>query len=247
VQLANRINRVFQQAGPTAPQSVTAIDATLVLLGAPDPLGTATPQDAAAYSTGGKSLTPSQVAAYWAASLQDYLAVFAYNQRPTQLIQFTPQAKALIDLQAAAARRVGADGGIPAAMAYPTPPELARVIRDLALGPTGASSKQATTQAAVVLVGVWEGQASDPGGVQTVRVEFELDGTRLKGHMETVAGSASMGRPLEKVSFEKGVVRFTIESGAGPYQFQGTLDGRTLKGTIQGSRGAGTFTLQFVG
>ena len=58
-----------------------------------------------------------------------------------------------------------------------------------------------------------------------------------------------MGIPLQDLSYDKGMVRFSAVLGGAPRQFRGALDGATLTGTIHArERGpaTGRFTLRHV-
>src|SRR6185503_13346876 len=72
---------------------------------------TATSEDSEGYAkpwdTGSRPARtpPRQIAAYWAALLQDYLTLFTQGLRPTRTAELSVRAKVLMDLHAEAERR----------------------------------------------------------------------------------------------------------------------------------------------
>ena len=67
--------------------------------------------------------------------------------------------------------------------------------------------------------------------------------------MTSTAGAIAMGIPLQDLSYDKGMVRFSAVLGGATRHFRGALDGATITGTVHPESGAaatGRFTLRHV-
>jgi hypothetical protein len=207
-------------------------------------LVTVTSEDLAAYD--GRHSTRS-LSAFWAALLQDQLALFAMRERPTQLIQMTPRARVLLEIYSDAVRRSGRGAGVSQGLVSPLSPARAKDLREMALLPP--SEGQASAAAAVE--GAWEGSMEESGSSsRLVQVQFRLKGGALTGTVTNRSGKITAGIPLTDVSFQGGVLSFGVTSGMAPRYFRGTLKGSNVSGTIHAQPGAkesiGQFSLNFV-
>jgi hypothetical protein len=251
VRVAAALNAAFDAAA-SRPVTIEARDTPpSVAVAGGSVLVTATPDDAAGYGRGpdtamkGQRTTPRALAGFWAALLQDQLALFVQHQRPSRLLELSPRGKALVDLYAEAERRMGAASGVPAALVDPPSAPQARAFRDMALMlPSGPSS------AAAVVTGRWEGTMEETGsGERPIKVSLRMDGTRLAGSLGTRAGAVGMEVPLQSVTYEKGVLSFVFVSGGAPRLFRGTLQGSTVSGTMHRSatdkEAIGHFSLRY--
>jgi hypothetical protein len=214
-------------------------------------LVSATPDDvegyALAWDAGSKPSrsTPRQIAAYWAALLQDYVTLFGQGQRPSRTAELTPRGKVFVDLFAEAQRR-GATGGVPVGTMYELPPAALKNVRELALLiPTGGPSAAGTAVA-----GRWEGTMADTEAERSIEAQFQMEGGRLVGSLATKTGGIAVRTPLQQVTYDKGVLKFLVASGGGTRLFRAALEGGTLVGTIfkdtTGKDAVGRFNLRYV-
>ena len=237
VRVAAALNAAFDAAA-SRPVTLEARDSPpSVAVAGGGVIVTATADDAAGYGRGpdagmkGQRTTPRALAGFWAALLQDQLALFVQHQRPSRVLELSPRGKALVDLYAEAERRVGAANGVPAALVNPPSPAQTRAFREMALMlPAGPSS------AAAAVTGRWEGMMEETGsGERPIKLRLRLEGGRLAGSLGTQAGAVAMEVPLESVTYEKGVLSFVLASGGSPRLFRGTLQGSAISGTIHRS------------
>jgi hypothetical protein len=238
---ANRAVTFEVREGATP--AVAVADGPVVVTATPDDVeGYALPWDPAAKPARG---TPRQIAGYWAALLQDYLALFAQGQRPSRAAELSPRGKVLVDLYAEAQRR-GAGGGVPVATIYELSAAHLKSVRDMALLlPTGGASS-----AGAAVAGRWEGTMAETDAQRRIEVQLQVDGGRLGGSLTTKTGGIAVRTPLQQVTYEKGLLKFVMASGGGARQFRGTLDGGTLSGSIfhdsAGKDAVGRFSLRYV-
>jgi hypothetical protein len=213
-------------------------------------LVTATAEDAQGYAqawepgTKPARSTPHQVAAYWAALLQDYVMLFGQGQRPSRTAELSPRGKVLVDLYAEAQRR-GATAGVPVATVYELSPAVLKTARDMALLlPTG------TRAAGMAVAGRWEGTMADAEAERSIEVHLQVDGGQLAGSLTTKTRGLAVRTPLQQVTYDKGLLKFVSASGGVPRQFRGTLDGSMLSGSIFKDAAAkdavGRFSLRYV-
>ena len=184
------------------------------------------------------------LAAYWAALLQDYFALFVQKQRPLAVLALSPRGRVLMDIYSAALRVPGATG-VPLSVLRPLTPTMGKALRDLALVLPAEKESRVT----VAVEGLWTGTMEEAtGGPKTVQVRFEQGGGKLGGSLSTNAGKIGMKTPLRDVSFLKNEVRFTVDLSGSARIFTGTVQGGNLTGTItRGSeKSAGRFALKYV-
>jgi len=93
--------------------------------------------------------------------------------------------------------------------------------------------------AASPAVGTWDCIASVDQDYPFSLIIAEKDGA-LTGTAESPSGEAG---PVENLKLENGVLTFSMDtSSAGMVDFEATLDGDTLKGTLEGWDFGGEFT-----
>jgi hypothetical protein len=174
-------------------------------------------------------VAPAALATFWVALLQDYSTLFIQHQRPTRVVELSPRGKVLLDLYTEAERRVGAGAGVPANIVSPLPYALGRALREMALeAPTRG---QAAAGAAVT--GKWEGTFEEKGAPERpVQLRLTLEGSKLTGFLSTTSGKVSMELPVQEASYDRGVLNFTVATGAVPRRFRGTVAGSSVTGTI---------------
>src|SRR6185295_13151252 len=134
MRVAAALNAVAEQAA-SVPVKLEAHDKpapAVAVSGSATALVTATSEDAAAYEV---RLSPKALAAFWAALLQDQLALFAMRERPIRLIQMTSRGRALTEIYAEAVRRSGPGTGVSWNIVSPLSSTRAKDLRDLALLP----------------------------------------------------------------------------------------------------------------
>jgi hypothetical protein len=118
---------------------------------------------------------------------------------------------------------------VSASLVLPTPTIMAAALRQMALVVSGESAR-----AAVAIEGRWEGRIEDPdSGSRRIQVRLRVDGARLAGTFTTWSGTIELTSPLRDLGFDRGNVRFTADLKGTAYQFQGALEGNTIRGTIE--------------
>lgn len=246
MRVAATLNALAEQAA-SAPVRLEAREKpapAVAVTGSATPLITVAAEDAAAYE--GRP-GPRALAAFWTALLQDQLSLFAMRERPTRVIQMTPHGRVLMEIYSEAVRRSGPGAGVSQSVVSPLAPNRAKDLRDLALLPP--SEGQSGAGAAVE--GSWDGSMEESGlGSRRILVRFRLKGPQLTGAITTRSGKITADVPLNDVSFQGGVLSFTLGSGAAPRYFRGTMQGSSVSGTIHAQPGSkdavGQFTLTFV-
>ncbi|HUG52309.1 MAG TPA: IPT/TIG domain-containing protein, partial [Vicinamibacteria bacterium] len=187
--------------------------------------------------------TPRQLASYWAALLQDYVALFGQGQRPYRTAELSPRGKVLVDLYAESQRR--GTGGVPVAALASLSPASLRGIRDMALLLPGGTATPGTAVA-----GRWEGTMADGEAERRIEVRLQVDGGELAGSLTTRRGALQVRTPLQQVTYDKGQLKFVTATGGSTRQFRGTLQGASLSGGIfkdgTARDAVGTFTLRYV-
>jgi len=246
---AAALNAMTQQAANTAItlEGREKPATGLAIVGTPDLLVAATPEDAAAYAEigGVRRPTPRALADYWAALLQDYVALFVRGERPTRLLQLSSRGKTLLDIYGETLRRAGRGSGVPLSIVNPLTSSLAKSLRDMAL--IVPADGQAV--AAAAMEGHWEGTMDDGGGEKDILVRLSLQGGRLVGGLTTRAGGLGIEVPLRDVSFDRGTLRFVLVAGNVPRHFEGTVQDDAITGTVRleaGSKDSGRFALRYV-
>jgi hypothetical protein len=206
------------------------------VVGSVSPFLVPTADDAAAYSKpwesprgGGRRGGVPAVARHWAAVLQDYVGLFLYRQRPLQMVALSPRGKVLSEIYAEANRRSPGGTGVSASLVLPTPTSMAAELRQMVLVISAEGARPA-----VAVEGRWEGTIEDPdSGSRRIQVRLRVDGARLAGTLTTWSGPIELVSPLRDLGFDRGNVRFTADLKGTAYQFQGTLEGNTVRGTIE--------------
>lgn len=251
VRVAGALNAALDAAGSASPRFEVRAGSAVGIMGREEILVRALPVDTAAYAQPldavmkGQSVTPASLASFWVALLQDLGTLFIERQRPTRVIELSPRGKVLLDLYSEAERRVGPGGGVPANMLTPLPYALGRSLREMALAvPTRG---QAAVGAAVT--GKWRGTIDETGAsTRAAQLRLILEGTKLTGFLSTTSGKISMDVPISDVAYERGVLTFTVGSGAVPRRFKGTVSGSSVSGTIHTTSNGveiGKFSLRY--
>jgi hypothetical protein len=251
VRVAAALNAVIDAARSAAPVFEVRGTTGVGVQGRADTLVRVLPEDAAAYSRPvdpvmkGQRVAPPSLATFWVALLQDYSTLFIQRQRPTRVVELSPRGKVLLELFTEAERRAGSGAGVPANLLNPLPYALGRALREMALeAPTRG---QATASAAVT--GKWEGTFEEKGAPERpVKLRLTLEGTKLTGFLSTTSGKVSMEVPVQEATYERGVLSFTVSTGAVPRRFRGTVSGSAVSGTIHTATDRveiGRFTLRY--
>jgi hypothetical protein len=242
--VASAINQAMEQAsrgGPLAVEMREKPEPAVALVGAAQPIVTASADDAFAYDA---RPTPRALARHWTALLQDYLALFAQRQRPYHVLEATPRGQVLLDLFATAERRAGVGVGVPPGLVEGLSPAQLSAIAEMAMGVPGEG--QAASGAAVA--GRWEGSL-DESGHASRKIQVRLSaGSRLSGALSVGSGEVSGELPLEEISYRPGSLSFVATLGSTPLRFLGTVDGRTVTGSVQAKDGkpVGSFSLRWL-
>lgn len=238
------------EAKPLALELRESPEPAVALAGAANVLVTATSDDVAAYLEGagkGRRLTTRDLAAYWTALLQDYLALFVRRERPTRVVQLSARGQVLMDIYSEARRRSGPHAGVPTSLLSALDPDRARRLREMAL--LIASGEPPNTAAAVA--GRWDGTIEETEkGRRLVQVRLYVEGKRLGGSMTLTSGKVTVNTPLRDVAYERGAVSFVLEVGTAPLRFSANVGEDSMAGLIRKARGdneaVGFFSLRYV-
>jgi FHA domain-containing protein/IPT/TIG domain-containing protein len=234
---------------------------SLVVAGKDTPLLEVTLDDAAAYEedwTGlkgrGGPISPARVAVWWEAIARDLVLLLLRGEKPHFAADLAPEGRVLADLQPLARKSVTV--GVPRQVVAEARPPMKDALRTVGLripasvpGPASASGAGTTGPAgsaaagpALKLDGRWSGSEVDSG--RTTYITAVFAGT---GGTFTYERALSVSQPLLGVVQQKGVVRFSVQTGAGPRYYQGNWDGQKLTGTVAvdpgGKSPVGTFEL----
>jgi hypothetical protein len=120
---------------------------------------------------------------------------------------------------------------------------MASALRLLALVVSGEAGR-----AAVAVEGRWDGTIEDPDlGTRRFELLLRSEGGKLVGTLTTWRGKIELKAPVRDVGFDQGNVRFTADQQGTAYRFRGTMEGNTVRGTIErAGKPPAQFTLQFV-
>jgi hypothetical protein len=256
VEAARRLN---EAAGPLkasvdADVRARGLDTSpaLVLLGKDAPLLEVTLDDAAAYEedwTGsrgqGGPVTAARLATWWEAVARDLVLLLARGDKPHFAADLAPEGRVFADLHAPARKVVTV--GVPRQLLAEARPPLRDALRTAALrvpaavkGPAAAGGTAAA--AGFKLDGRWSGSETASGLQTYVSASFSGSTGTF-----TYERALSISVPLVGVEQQKGVVRFSVQTGAGPRYYQGRWDGQKLTGTMSidpgGRTSVGTFEL----
>jgi hypothetical protein len=233
---------------------------SLVVAGTNAPLVEVTLYDAAAYEedwTGlkgrGGPVSPARVAVWWEAVARDLVLLLVRGDKPHFAADLAPEGRVLVDLYALARKSVAA--GVPRRVVAEARPPMRDALRTAGLripasvkGPATASAAapaEATTPAAgaaLKLDGRWSGSETESGRLTYILASFAGTGGTF-----THQRALSVTQPLRDVAQQKGLVRFSVQTGAGPRYYQGRWDGQKVSGTVSvdpaGRTPIGTFEL----
>jgi hypothetical protein len=259
VEAARRLN---EAAGPLKASVDADIRArgldgspALVLAGRDVPLLEVTLDDAAAYEedwTGGKgrggAVTAARLAVWWEAVARDLVLLLIRGEKPHFAADLAPEGRVFADLHPLARKSVTA--GVPRQVVTEARPALREALRVAALkvpaavkGPAGTGPAGVAAAApAFKLDGRWGGSERESGLQTYISASFAGTGGTL-----TFERALSVTVPVVGVEQLKGVVRFSVHTGAGPRYYQGRWDGQKMTGTISvdpgGRTSIGTFEL----
>jgi hypothetical protein len=108
--------------------------------------------------------------------------------------------------------------------------------------PAGAATAAPAAGPVLRLDGRWSGSETDSGRLTYITAVFAGTGGTF-----TYERALSVTQPLLGVVQQKGAVRFSVQTGAGPRYYQGKWDGQKVTGTVSvdpgGKTTVGTFEL----
>jgi hypothetical protein len=235
---------------------------SLVVAGKDTPLLEVTLDDAAAYEedwTGlkgrGGPISPARVAVWWEAIARDLVLLLLRGEKPHFAADLAPEGRVLADLQPLARKSVTV--GVPRQVVAEARPPMKDALRTVGLripasipgpasasgaGTTGPAAGSAAAGPALKLDGRWSGSETDSGRTTYITAVFAGAGGTF-----TYERALSVSQPLLGVVQQKGVVRFSVQTGAGPRYYQGSWDGQKLTGAVAvdpgGKSPVGTFEL----
>ena len=239
---------------------------SLVVAGQDAPLLEVTLDDAAAYEedwTGlkgrGGPISPARVAVWWEAVARDLVLLLVRGEKPHFTADLAPEGRVFADLHPLARKSVTvgvprqivaearppvrdalrtAGLRIPATVKGPAPVAVAATTTE----PGAAASPAAPAGPALKLDGRWSGSETDSGRTTYITAVFAGPGGTF-----TYERALSVSQPLLGVVQQKTMVRFSVQTGAGPRYYQGKWDGQKLTGTVSVDPGSkspvGTFEL----
>jgi hypothetical protein len=244
---------VDEAAKPLALSFVVDPTPSVALTGAHDVVVTATPRDALGYEGLWAGMqrpgqaNPHTVATYWTALLQDYLALFVQNQRPTHVLALSPRGQMLVDIYAEARKAAAGSRGVPNQLFARLWPGIAPRLRETAL----LLPAPGQSNAAAVIVGHWQGTMAEADkGAQPIQARFFFEAGRLAGRLahKSPKGVSAETR-LRDVSYEDGALVFALPSGGAALRFKASLREDTIAGVIhtdaQDGAAVGSFTLTY--
>ena len=238
---------------------------SLVVAGRDTPLLDVTIDDAAGYEedwTGLKDragpISPARVAVWWEAVARDLVLLLVRGDKPHFAADLAPEGRVLADLHALARKAVTV--GVPRQVIAEARPPMRDALRTVGLripvsvkepsaaapGGTGQPAGAATAAPAagpvLRLDGRWSGSETDSGRLTYITAVFAGTGGTF-----TYERALSVTQPLLGVVQQKGAVRFSVQTGAGPRYYQGKWDGQKVTGTVSvdpgGKTTVGTFEL----
>jgi hypothetical protein len=236
---------------------------SLVIAGTDTPLLEVTLDDAAGYEedwTGlkgrGGPISPARVAVWWEAVARDLVLLLVRGDKPHFAADLAPEGRVLADLHPLARKSVVV--GVPRQVVAEARPPMRDALRTAGLripasvkAPVAAAASSAEPAAAasaapagpaLKLDGRWSGSETDEG--RTTYITAIFAGT---GGTFTYERALSVSQPLLGVVQQKNVVRFSVQTGAGPRYYQGRWDGQKLTGTVSvdpaGKTPVGTFDI----
>jgi hypothetical protein len=240
---AAALNAALEQAArePVTIELRDRPEHAVALAGGGPPLLVAKAEDGAAYE--GARPSARALARYWAALLQDYVALFVQKQRPLRVLELSPRGQALLELYAAAERRAGVGSGVPTSVVENLVPSQARALAEMALSVPVES--QAVSGAAVA--GRWEGTLEEIGQpTRAIQVRIRAAAS-LSGSLTRRSGGISGEVPLQDAAYKDGVLRFVVKMGTVPMHFQGKVEGRSIAGEVQADgKPRGSFSIRWV-
>ena len=225
---------------------------SLVVAGGDTPLVEVTLDDAAAYEedwTGlkgrGGPVTPVRVAVWWEAVARDLVLLLVRGEKPHFAADLAPEGRVFADLYPLARKSVAV--GVPRQLIAEARPPVREALRTAGLripatvkGPapvvaaattttpeTAAASPAAPAGPALRLDGRWSGSETDSGRTTYITAVFAGPGGTF-----TYERALSVSQPLLGVVQQKTLVRFYVQTGAGPRYYQGKWDGEKLTGTV---------------
>jgi hypothetical protein len=231
--------------------------------GSDTPLLEVTLDDAAAYEedwTGlkgrGGPISPARVAVWWEAVARDLVLLLVRGEKPHFTADLAPEGRVFADLHPLARKSVAvgvprqivaearlrdalrtAGLRIPATVKGPAP-----AVAGTTTEPGAAASPATPAGPALKLDGRWSGSETDEGRTTYITAVFAGPGGTF-----TYERALSVSQPLLGVVQQKTVVRFSVQTGAGPRYYQGKWDGQKLTGTVSVDPGSkspvGTFEL----
>jgi hypothetical protein len=191
---------------------------------------------------------------WWEAVARDLVLLLVRGDKPHFAADLAPEGRVLADLHALARKSVSV--GVPRQVIAEARPPMRDALRTVGLripvsvkepsgaAPTGAAQPAgaATAAPALRLDGRWSGSETDSGRQTYITAVFAGTGGTF-----TYERALSVTQPLLGVVQQKGAVRFSVQTGAGPRYYQGKWDGQKLTGTVSvdpgGKTPVGTFEL----
>ncbi|PYQ40202.1 MAG: hypothetical protein DMF77_19085 [Acidobacteria bacterium] len=238
---------------------------SLVVAGRDAPLLDVTIDDAAGYEedwTGLKDragpISPARVAVWWEAVARDLVLLLVRGDKPHFAADLAPEGRVLADLHPLARKYVTV--GVPRQVIAEARPPMREALRTVGLRipasvkepsaaapggtgqPAGATTAGPAAGPVLRLDGRWSGSETDSGRLTYITAVFAGSGGTF-----TYERALSVTQPLLGVVQQKGAVRFSVQTGAGPRYYQGKWDGQKVTGTVSvdpgGKTTVGTFEL----
>jgi hypothetical protein len=198
----------------------------------------------------GEPASRARLARWWEAVARDLVLLFARSARPHYAADLAPEGKVLQDIHQAA--RKTASVGVPRQVVDEARPAVREALRTVGLRipptirepgePQSVASAAPVAAAGLKLDGRWSGVERDATGARRITAVFVPGGGNL-----TIERAIAITVPMIGVVEQRGAVRFSLHTGAGPRFYRGRWDGQKITGTISadeaGTQGLGTFEL----
>jgi hypothetical protein len=181
---------------------------------------------------------------WWEAVARDLVLLLIRGEKPHFAADLAPEGRVLADLHPLARKSVTV--GVPRQIVAEARPPVRDALRTAGLripatvkGPApvavagtatepGAPASPAAPAGPVLkLDGRWSGSETDQGRTNYITAVFAGPGGTF-----TYERALSVSQPLLGVVQQKTVVRFSVQTGAGPRYYQGKWDGQKLSGTV---------------
>jgi hypothetical protein len=198
----------------------------------------------------GEPASRGRLAVWWEAVARDLVLLYARSERPHHAADLAPEGKVLQEIHQSS--RKTAAIGVPREVFDALRPATREALKTVGLRippsvkepgePQAAAATAPAASAGLRLEGRWSGVERDATGARRITAVFVPGGGNL-----TIERAIAITVPMIGVVEQRGAVRFSLHTGAGPRYYKGRWDGQKIVGTIAadeaGTQELGTFEL----